>query len=84
MQAFYGEKPFGDSAENTPSAVLLRFPRHCDVRQVRLVPLESRALHLEHFERNHISGLFAVESYGDLLWNPSLLKKCMGVEMISS
>ena|GEM_PF-6748655 len=25
-----------------------------------LIPLKSRALHLEHFERNHVSRLFAV------------------------
>jgi hypothetical protein len=49
-----------DSAENTLSAALLQFFSHFDVRQVRLMTRKARALHPQHFERNHKLEVFAV------------------------
>jgi hypothetical protein len=38
-----------DGFVKSPSAALRFILRHCDVRQVRLIPQYSRALHLELF-----------------------------------
>jgi hypothetical protein len=40
---------FVNGFEKSPSAALHFVFRHCDVRQVRLIPQDLRALHLELF-----------------------------------
>jgi hypothetical protein len=43
------DPPAIDGTVKSPSAALRFIFRHCDVRKVRLIPQDSRALHLELF-----------------------------------
>jgi len=71
-----------DDFVKSPSAALRFVFRHCDVQQVRLVPQDSRALHLELFTVSSFYGLFTSPSWFEQSYTGSTRSRQRANDMV--